>query len=95
MGSKLSPSSSLADLSPLSAPAHTSSYYLRHFCALAALSQLFFGIRKPFLSLLDILVLLPTVFALTNVANKVDGRTFWLLAPYCAWTTLATYLNGE
>ena len=57
--------------------------------------QLFFGIRKPFLALLDILPLTFIVFKLTALAGKIDPRAQYLLIPYSAWVSLATYLNGE
>lgn len=50
--------------------------------------------RKPLLALLDISLLTPCAFLLTSKAYQVDPRTAYFLAPYCAWLSYATYLNG-
>lgn len=50
--------------------------------------------KQPFYALLDILPLTASTYALTAKAYKVDPRTIYLLLPYCAWLTYASYLNG-
>nr|CRX79094.1 hypothetical protein ls5930a1_00143 [Leucosporidium scottii] len=57
-------------------------------------TPLFFGLRKPVPAFVDISILTPLTCALTYQAAKFDSRTTYLLAPYCAWLTFATYLNG-
>lgn len=51
--------------------------------------------KQPFYALLDILPLTASTYALTAKAYKVDPRTIYLLLPYCAWLTYASYLNGK
>ena len=59
----------------------------------ATWSCLFFGLRRPGLALLEILVLLGTIIAtMTNFA-PLSRPAFWLMTPYVAWVSYATYLN--
>jgi tryptophan-rich sensory protein len=53
----------------------------------------FFGLRRPGLALLEILVLLAAI--IVTVANfaHVSRPAFWLMTPYVAWVSYATYLN--
>ncbi|KAL8287337.1 hypothetical protein RQP46_003789 [Phenoliferia psychrophenolica] len=57
-------------------------------------TPLFFGAQQVLAALVDISILTPTTFALTYYAHKVDPRTTYLLGPYCAWLSYATYLNA-
>lgn len=57
-------------------------------------TPLFFGAQQTGLALVDILTLTPVTFALTYYASLVDRRCLYLLAPYCAWLSYATYLNA-
>jgi translocator protein len=60
----------------------------------AAWSWLFFGLRRPDLAFADIVVLWVAIAA-TIVAFAPASRTAaLLLAPYLAWVTFATALNG-
>ncbi len=59
-----------------------------------AWSWLFFGMRRSFLALLDILVLLALIGA-TALHFAAESRAAALLmAPYLAWVAFATVLNG-
>lgn len=57
-------------------------------------SVLFFGLQSPLLALVDIVFLwcaiLWTILAFARIARPAA----WLLAPYLAWVTFATYLNA-
>lgn len=56
-------------------------------------SYLFFGIQRPDLALIEI-VMLWTVILLTIVAFlKVDKLAGMLMLPYIAWVSFAIYLN--
>jgi benzodiazapine receptor len=47
------------------------------------------------LGLLDITALSATVVSMTVALHKpTGGKTTWLLAPYCAWLGVATWLNA-
>jgi len=58
-------------------------------------TPLFFGWKRVDLALVDISVLTGTVIYMTTQLDEpTKGATTLLLAPYCAWLCLATYLNG-
>jgi tryptophan-rich sensory protein len=56
-------------------------------------SFLFFGLRSPFLGLLDILVLWVLIAATIAAFYRVKKAAAYLLLPYIAWVTLASLLN--
>jgi benzodiazapine receptor len=58
-----------------------------------AWTPLFFGAKKVGAALIDILLLTPTVYALTYWAYQVDPRTAIAFVPYSLWTSYASYLN--
>ncbi|KAG8732821.1 hypothetical protein FRC12_019123 [Ceratobasidium sp. 428] len=58
-------------------------------------TPLFFLLKQKGLALIDIAALTTTVVAMTRTLHgPTDGNATYLLAPYCAWLTYATYLNG-
>lgn len=58
-------------------------------------SGLFFGAQNPSLALLNIGVMLAAISAYAVVAARVDTTAAALIAPYLAWTGLASALNFE
>lgn len=47
------------------------------------------------LALVDIVGLTGSVFYLTKILHEpTEGKSTYLLAPYCVWLSLATYLNA-
>jgi tryptophan-rich sensory protein len=60
-----------------------------------AWTPLFFGAHKPKWALADSALLLAGIAAYATTASRVDKPAAWLMAPYGAWTTFATALNGE
>ena len=54
---------------------------------------LFFGLRRPDLALVDILLLGGNVAGLMRQWWQIDPRAFWMLVPYAGWLGYATYLN--
>ncbi len=59
----------------------------------ATWSFVFFNLRRPGLALLEILVLLAAIIAtMTNFA-PLSRLACWLMGPYVAWVSYATYLN--
>lgn len=59
----------------------------------AAWSWLFFGLHRPDLSLVDILLMLTLIAAFILTARKVSPAAAWLFVPYAAWVSFATALN--
>ena len=58
-----------------------------------AWSFIFFGLQRPGLALVEILILLLAI-ALTAISFSKHSRyAFWLLMPYLGWVAYATYLN--
>ena len=55
---------------------------------------LFFGLGRPIEAMLDICALTGTVGYMTYVWNKVDTTAAYLMFPYLAWLTFATYLTA-
>ncbi len=59
----------------------------------ATWSFLFFGLRRPGLALLEIAVLLAAIIATTSTFAQFSRPAFWLMTPYVAWVSYATFLN--
>ena len=59
----------------------------------AAWSVIFFGLQRPGLALVEILIL-SLAIALTTISFWGRSRyAFWLMMPYLGWVGYATYLN--
>lgn len=56
-------------------------------------SYLFFGLRRPGAALIEIIVLLLAISATAVRFSEHSRLAFWLLTPYLAWVTYASYLN--
>ena len=56
-------------------------------------SMLFFGLRNPFLGLIDIVLLLAAILATILLFRRVSGMAALLLLPYLAWVGYASALN--
>ncbi len=59
----------------------------------AAWSFIFFGLQRPDIALAEILVLLMAIVLTTMSFSEYSSYAFWLMTPYLAWVTYATYLN--
>ena len=58
-----------------------------------AWSPVFWGLERPDLGLVVLVVLLPLVAATIRAFDRVDRRAAALLVPYLAWVCFATALN--
>ncbi len=58
-----------------------------------AWSYLFFGLNKPFLAFIEILILLGLIIATTFYFFKVNKLSGYLLTPYVLWVSFASFLN--
>jgi len=58
-------------------------------------SVIFFGMQKPFLGLLAIIVLFILIILTIKWFTVVDRRASWLMVPYALWVLFATALNFE
>lgn len=56
-------------------------------------SIIFFGVKDLFLALLEILVLLGFILAAMAQFYRIDKKAGYLLLPYLAWSSFATYLT--
>lgn len=56
-------------------------------------SILFFGFRNPGLAFVEIIILWLAIIATMATFSKSSRVAAWLLVPYLAWVTFATYLN--
>jgi translocator protein len=56
-------------------------------------SVVFFGMENPGAALINIAVLWALILATTFAFRRVSHLAAWLLAPYLAWVTFASYLN--
>jgi benzodiazapine receptor len=56
-------------------------------------SIIFFGLKNPALALLEIIILWTLILIAFINFYKIRKWAGWLLIPYLAWTTFATYLN--
>eukprot|EP01031_Cornospumella_fuschlensis_P010248 gene10248-12567_t len=59
----------------------------------AAWSLLFFGAHSPLVAGIEILVLLIAIALTAHAFGRVSNAARWLLYPYLAWVSFATYLN--
>ena len=59
----------------------------------AAWTPAFFGLRSPALGLTVILPLLAAILLTMRAFARLRPLAAWLLLPYLAWTSYATYLN--
>ena len=59
----------------------------------ATWSFVFFGLRRPGLALLEIIVLFAAIIATMATFAHFSRPAFWLMAPYVAWVSYATFLN--
>lgn len=59
----------------------------------AAWSCIFFGLRRPALALVEILILLLAIALTTLSFFPYSRAAFWLMTPYLGWVGYATYLN--
>lgn len=66
-----------------------------HLVVNAAWSGLFFGLHRPGLALVDIIVLWGMILALIVTFKRVSTGAAVLLVPYFLWVTFATALNGS
>jgi tryptophan-rich sensory protein len=66
------------------------------FCQLllnAAWSLIFFGMQRPGLALVEILILLLAIVLTAMSFLGCSRPAFWMLTPYLGWVGYATYLN--
>ena len=56
-------------------------------------SYIFFGLRRPAAALIEIIVLLLAIAATVITFAEYSRLSFWLMTPYLAWVTYASYLN--
>ncbi|EOD50036.1 putative translocator protein [Neofusicoccum parvum UCRNP2] len=55
---------------------------------------LFFGFGRPLEATVDIVALTGVVGYLTHTWSQVDETSAWIMAPYLAWLSFATYLSA-
>lgn len=60
----------------------------------AAWSPLFFGLKQPGVAFAEILLLWLAIAATIAVFHRVHRVAAWLLVPYLAWVSFASFLNG-
>ncbi len=59
----------------------------------ACWSALFFGMRRPDWAFFEAIGLWLSIAATIWAFSSIDADAAWLLLPYLAWVTFATYLN--
>jgi benzodiazapine receptor len=59
----------------------------------AAWSAIFFGMRRPDLAVVEIILLWLSIVATIAAFHAVNALAAWLLLPYLAWVTFAGALN--
>ena len=59
----------------------------------AAWTPIFFGLHRPGLALLEILILWLAIVATIVLFHPVSPVAAWLLVPYLAWVSFASALN--
>ena len=56
-------------------------------------SVLFFSWKKPLWALIEVVLLWLSIVAMIAVFVGIDQLSAWLLAPYLAWVSVASFLN--
>ena len=56
-------------------------------------SFLFFYFQSPGIALIEIVLMLAFILLTTNAFKKIDARAAYLMVPYIAWVSFATFLN--
>lgn len=69
--------------------------WLSQLVANAQWSKLFFGQRRPFSALADVVALEGSILGYIKAARKVDRAAGNAFIPYAAWVAFATVLNAE
>ncbi|KAK3695140.1 TspO/MBR family-domain-containing protein [Podospora appendiculata] len=87
--------------SPLNSPAtiaaanHGATLYTIQLGLNMAWMPLFFGLRRPIEATVDVVAMLGTNAYLAWLwGTQVDATAGWLLVPYVAWLSFATYLSA-
>lgn len=68
--------------------------YLMQLALNAAWTPLFFGLQRPGLALVDIVMLMAAAGWTACLFKRVDRIAAWLLVPYLGWLSFATLLNA-
>ena len=67
--------------------------YLLQLVLNAAWSPIFFGMRRPDLAFVEIVMLWSSILATIATFYSLSAAAAWLLVPYLAWVTFAGVLN--
>ena len=67
--------------------------YLVQLVLNAAWSPIFFGMRRPDLAFVEIIILWFSIVATIATFHPLNAVAAWLLVPYLAWVTFAAALN--
>ena len=67
--------------------------YLVQLVLNAAWSPIFFGLRRPDLAFIEIIMLWLSIVVTIAAFHPVNAAAAWLLLPYLAWVTFAAALN--
>ena len=59
----------------------------------AAWTPLFFGLHWPGAAFAEIVLLLAAIVATALIFRRVSATAAWLLVPYAAWVSFASFLN--
>jgi benzodiazapine receptor len=67
--------------------------YLVQLVLNAAWSPVFFGMRRPDLAFMEIVILWFSIVATIATFHPLNAVAAWLLLPYLGWVTFAAALN--
>ena len=56
-------------------------------------SLFYFGMHRPDIAFIDLLLLWITIVGMIYASGKIDKRAGWLLVPYLVWVSFAGVLN--
>lgn len=70
-------------------------WYFTQLCLNTLWSILFFGLRKPFAALVELVALLGAIIATLTRFGRISRPAGLLLLPYLLWSSFATALNAS
>jgi tryptophan-rich sensory protein len=74
---------------------HALGHFLIQLVLNALWTVIFFGLHRPGLALIEIVVLWLAILFTIIIFRRISRPAAWLMMPYIAWVSVAAYLNAS